>query len=385
MFARAQRFQKHRRRSRPLLGGLLVFALVLLEGSVDPRSAQATRIEDLCDIRGVRPNQLIGYGLVVGLNRTGDMGQSRFTVQSTAAMLRRLGANVDPRAIQTRNAAAVMVTATISAFSNPGTRVDVVVSSLGNARSLQGGTLLQTPLYGGDRRIYAVAQGALVLGGFAVSGRTGSNVGQNHVTAGRVPGGAILERPIPMPGLQGNSLFLSLRDPNFVTAQRIAQAINSKLGAKTASALDSGSIKVAVPSTFRGNAVGLIAEVQQLEVEPDALAKVVVDERTGTVVLGANVRVSEVAVAQGGLTVEVSENFGVSQPQPFGNGQTAVVPQTEINAKTQPGAMQYIKGSSSLKDVVTALNALGAKPRDLIVILQALKTAGALQAQVEVH
>ncbi|MGB0679963.1 MAG: flagellar basal body P-ring protein FlgI [Polyangiales bacterium] len=359
--------------------------LALLWLAWTPGAAHATRVEDLCDIRGVRANQLVGYGLVVGLNRTGDFGQARFTVQSTAAMLRRLGATIDPRSIQTRNAAAVMITATLPPFTSPGSRIDVVVSSLGNARSLQGGTLVQTPLYGADRKVYAAAQGSLLLGGFAAGGRSGSSVSQNHVTAGRIPNGAIVERAIPMPGLRGQNVVFSLRDPNFVTAERIAAAINAKIGDGAATALSGGAVRVKVPDKYKDNRVGLISEVQQLDVESNSGAKVIIDERTGTVVLGAKVRISEAAIAQGGLTVEVSESVGVSQPAPLGEGQTTPVPETDVRARAAEGNVYHLKQSASLADVVAALNALGAKPRDMIAIFQALKAAGALQASLEVQ
>lgn len=351
-----------------------------------PEIANATRVEELCDVKGVRPNQVIGYGLVAGLNQTGDLGQARFTVQSTVAMLKRLGATVDPKAIQTRNAAAVMVTATIPPFANPGLQIDVVVSSLGNARSLVGGTLLQTALYGADRKVYAVAQGPLIVGGFAAVGRTGSLVGFNQVTTGRIPQGAIVERPIPMPGLN-QAMTLSLRDPNFTTAKRVAEAVNAKFGEGTARASSSGSVDLKTPETYKDNLVGLLSEVQQLDVAANATAKVVVDERTGTVVLGTGVRISEVAVAQGGLTLEISERFNVSQPlAPFGRtGQTAVVPDSNVQARAEPGQLQRLPASASLADVVAALNSIGAKPRDLIGIFQALRAAGALQAHLEVQ
>jgi flagellar P-ring protein precursor FlgI len=347
--------------------------------------AEATRIQELCDVRGVRTNQLTGYGLVVGLNNTGDMGQSRFTVQSTAAMLRRLGATIDPAAIQTRNAAAVVVTANLPPFAAPGTRIDVTVSSLGNARSLMGGTLVQTPLYGGDRRVYAVAHGPLIVGGFQAAGRTGSMVMQNHVTTGRIPNGAIIERATEMPGLRNDAIVLSLRSPNFVTAQRIADAINQRLGDTTAAPLDSGSVRVKVPENYRQNVVGLLAEVHVLEVEPNIPARVVIDERTGTVVLGAGVRIGQAAVAQGGLTVEIAERFDASQPNALGLGRTAVLPDSEVRASSRAGRMQLLPASADLTQVVDALNALGARPRDLIAIFQALHKAGALQADLEVQ
>jgi flagellar P-ring protein precursor FlgI len=352
-----------------------------------PRSASAARIEDLCDVGGVRPNQLIGYGLVVGLNNTGDRGQARFTLQSTAAMLRRLGATIDPAAIQTRNAAAVMVTATLPANASPGMRLDVNVASLGNARSLFGGVLLQTPLYGADRRVYAVAQGPVLVGGFAAAGATGSSVQQNHVTAGRVPEGALVERSVETPRLGANGeVFLQLRDPSFTTAQRIVEAVNAAVGSSVARAVDHGLVRVELPEESRQDVVSFVARLQLLEVEPDAPARVVVDERTGTVALGANVRIGEVAVAQGGLTVEISERLAVSQPGPLaGAGRTAVVPQSDVTATAQPGSLTRIAPTATLQDVVTALNALGARPRDLVPIIQALHRAGALRARIEVQ
>lgn len=347
--------------------------------------AQASRIEELCDVRGVRDNQLIGYGLVVGLAGTGDTGQARFTVQSTAAMLRRLGATIDPASIQTKNAAAVMVTATLPPLTNPGTRIDVTVSSLGNARSLSGGTLLQTPLYGADRQVYAVAQGPLLIGGFSARGSSGSSVSQNHTTVGRVPEGAIVERRVPGAGEASAELVLHLRTPSFVTAQRIVDAIDAALGAGTATAADAGSVRIRAPAEYRTNRVGLVAAIQVLDVEPDAPARVIIDERTGTVVLGAGVRISEVAIAQGGLTIEVTEQPDVSQPEPFGAGETAVVERSQVRAQVSPGSVHHVPTTAGLSDVVAALNALGARPRDMVAIFQALRSAGALRAQIEVQ
>jgi len=365
----------------------IIRTLTVLSLALAASAAEASRIEELCDVRGVRDNQLIGYGLVVGLAGTGDTGQARFTVQSTAAMLRRLGATIDPASIQTKNAAAVMVTATLPPATNPGTRIDVTVSSLGNARSLAGGTLLQTPLYGADRHVYAVAQGPLLIGGFSARGASGSSVSQNHTTVGRVPEGAIVERRVPAAraGDGGSELVLHLRSPSFVTAQRIVDAIDAALGEHTASATDSGAVRVRAPEAYRANRVGLVAAIQVLEVEPDAPARVVIDERTGTVVLGAGVRISEVAVAQGGLTIEVAEQPVVSQPEAFGRGETTVVEGTQVTARVEPGSVHHVPATASLADVVAALNALGARPRDMVAIFQALRSAGALRAQIEVQ
>ncbi len=363
---------------------VFLFAAVLCT----PRAASAARVEDLCEVNGVRANQLIGYGLVVGLNNTGDYGQALFTVQSTAAMLRRLGATVDQHSIQTRNAAAVMVTATLPPFASSGARVDVTVSSLGNARSLFGGTLLQTALFGADKKVYAVAQGPVLTGGFAAVGLTGSSYQKNHTTSGRVPEGGLVERQVSMPVPAGTELVLNLREPSFVNAQRIAQAIDAALGAGTASALDGGRVQVKPPSEYEKNPVGLLAAVSLVEVDPDSSARVVIDERTGTVVVGAAVRISEVAIAQGGLTVEIQEQQIASQPAPFtmgGNAQTVVVPQTQVDVSQGASGLVHVKASASLKELVDALNAVGVRPRDLIAIFQALRNAGALQARVEVQ
>jgi flagellar P-ring protein precursor FlgI len=361
----------------------LVLPLALLSAAP---SARATRIEDLCDVGGVRPNQLVGYGLVVGLNQTGDRGADRFTVQSTAAMLRRLGATVDLETIQNiqmRNAAAVMVTATIPAAATAGVRVDVTVASIGNAKSLLGGVLLQTPLYGADRRVYAVAQGAVLVGGFTASGSSGSSVQQNHPTSGRIPDGGIVERRVDTPVLGANGIFLQLREPSFVTAERIVQAIDTALGAGTAQAVDHALVKVTIPEAFRTRPVALLAQLSLLEVEADSAARVVVDERTGTVVLGAGVRITEAAVAHGNLTVEIIEQQAVSQPGALSNGTTTTVDQTQVNAESQAGTVARINNTASLQEVVAALNALGARPRDLVSILQALRSAGALRARIE--
>lgn len=361
----------------PLLAALVTLA---------PSGASATRILEVCEVSGVRPNQVIGYGLVVGLDNTGDFGQARFTLQSTAAMLRRLGARVEPEMIQTRNAAAVIVTATLPAASNPGTRIDVQVSSLGNARSLAGGTLLQTPLYAADRQVYAVAQGPLLLGGFGAQGRTGTSVRRNHLTAGRVPEGAIVERRAPGTGLPSEGpIELALRDPSFLTAERVAAAIVQELGPGTARAVDSGTVRVNVPEPYAEDRVGLLARIQRLEVEPERRARVVIDERTGTVVIGAEVRLREAAIAQEGLTVEIREQPTVAQPLPLAQGQTATVDQSDVQAQGSGTSLRAMPGAASLRDVVDALNALGVRPRDLVAIFQALRTAGALDAEIEVQ
>lgn len=359
--------------------------LTVLFAALSPSMAQAVHIRELCDVKGVRDNQLIGYGLVVGLNGTGDSPQARFTMQSVAAMLRRLGPSVDPMQIQIKNVAAVMVTATLPPFANPGQEIDVTVSSMGNAKSLLGGTLLQTPLKGANRQVYAVAQGPLLIGGFSASGGSGSSVTQNHVTVGRIPAGAIVERRVAGMKLSSDNIVLTLRSPSFITARRIVAAINSRFGANTASARDSATIRVESPTSFAADPVGFLAEVQLLQVDADMPVRVVVDERTGTVVLGAGVEIAEVAVAQGGLTVEILEQPGVSQPNAFGGGDTKVVPNTKVRASLAEGALTRVSATASLSEVIGALNALGARPRDLVAIFQALRSAGALRAQIEVQ
>lgn len=362
---------------------LAAAAVLLLAIAAQP--AQASRIMELCDVRGVRPNQLIGYGLVVGLGGTGDTGQARFTVQSTAAMLRRLGATIDPLSIQTKNAAAVMVTATLPAHGNPGMRVDVLVSSIGNAKSIEGGTLLQTPLYGADRVVYAVAQGALLVGGFAAEGG-GASVKQNTTTVGRVPMGAIVERPAPTPAVSNKTIMLQLRTPSFVTASRIALAINQEVGPGTAHAIDSGTVKLTVGDGDKSDPVSLLARVQLLDVESDTPVRIVIDERTGTIVLGAGVRIQEVAIAQGGLTVSVVRTPLVSQPSAFARGgETAIVEQGKVTATVEGGHIHHLPVTASLSEVVQALNLLGARPRNLIAIFEALRSSGALTAEIEVQ
>ena len=373
----------------PLMNRLLVFLPLLTLWLPSP--AEAARVRELVEIAGVRDNQLTGYGIVVGLNGTGDSQQSRFTIQSVAAILRRLGVPIDPALIRTKNAAAVMVTTNLGPHVNPGTRVDVTVSSMGDARSLLGGTLVQAPLLGAEQEVYAVAQGSVVIGGFSAQGGNGSSVSLNHVTAGRVPNGAIVERAVPMSGLEGDIIELNLQQPSFVTASRIATAINGELGEDAAQATNSGTVQVRVPEAYASNRVGLVAAIQQLEVDPDQPSRIIIDERTGTIVLGAGVTIGEVAIAQGGLTIEVSERFAVSQPRALADGTTVVTQESGVRAETglnvegAEGTVAYVPATASLADVVRALNALGAGPRDLIAIFQALRSAGALQAEIEVQ
>lgn len=345
----------------------------------------ASRIKDLANIEGVRQNQLIGYGLVVGLNGTGDtLNNIPFTRQSLQAMLERLGVNIRGQTLRTGNVAAVMVTANLPAFSTQGTRIDITVSALGDAKSLQGGTLLVTPLLGADGNVYAVAQGSVAISGFQAEGEAAKIV-RGVPTVGRISNGALIEREIEFNLNRQNQLRLALRNPDFTTAKRIAAAINDFIGAPTAEPLDPSTVGVTVPEQFRGNVVKLLTEVEQLQVEPDLSAKIVIDERSGVIVMGRDVRVSMVAVAQGNLTVSINETREVSQPTPFSRGGTTqVVPRTRIGVQEDGKKLALVKDGVSLQQLVDGLNALGIGPRDMIAILQAIKAAGAIQADIEV-
>jgi flagellar P-ring protein precursor FlgI len=351
-----------------------------------PGSAGATsRIKDLANVEGVRQNQLIGYGLVVGLNGTGDtLNNIPFTKQSLQAMLERLGVNVRGQTLRTGNVAAVMVTANLPAFATQGTRIDITVSALGDSKSLQGGTLLVTPLLGADGNVYAVGQGSVAIGGFQAQGQAAS-ITRGVPTVGRIANGALIEREIEFNLNRQSQLRMALRNPDFTTAKRIAAAINDYIGVPTAEPLDPATVGITVPQQYRGNVVKLLTEVEQLQVEPDEAAKIVIDERSGIIVMGRDVRVSMVAVAQGNLTVSITETPQVSQPGPFSrNGQTVTVPRTRIGVQEDGKKLAVVKDGVSLQQLVDGLNSLGIGPRDLIAILQAIKAAGAIQADIEV-
>lgn len=368
---------------RTLLIGLLA-AVASVLALASPAAAQS-RIKDLVDVEGVRDNQLVGYGLVVGLQGTGDgLRNAPFTRQSIEAMLERLGVNTRDQALQTKNVAAVLVTAVLPPFSTQGTRLDVTVSALGDAKSLKGGTLIVTPLRGADGNVHAVAQGQLTVGGFAASGASGSNISRGVPTNGRIPGGALVERETAFDLGGMTEIRLALRNPDFTTARRIAAAINTNLGVPAAVALNPSTIVLSRPIGFPGDMVELIGRLELLVVIPDTPARVIVDEASGIVVMGDNVRVSTVAVAQGNLTIAVQETPVVSQPAPLSNGETTVVPRSSVAAEEDVGDLTIVQGGVPLKDLVAGLNALGVNPRDLIQILQALKAAGALQAEIEV-
>ena len=343
----------------------------------------AARLKDIADVEGVRPNQLIGYGLVVGLNGSGDGTQAQFTIQSIVNMLERMGINVDPKQVKVKNVASVMVTAKMPPFSKIGQKIDVVVSSIGDAKSLQGGTLLLTPLKGSDGKVYALAQGPLSIGGFAAGG-AGGGVQKNHPTAGRIPNGATIEREIPVALNTKKQIRMSLKSPDFTTVIRAVDAVNSLLGGKVAFPVDAETFVINVPRQYDGNVVGLLAAVENVKIDPDQRAEVVMDERTGTVVMGANVRLAPVAIAHGNLSIQISENPQVSQPAPLGGGQTVVTPSTQVSVKEQGGKLILIPEQNTIGDLVSALNAVGVTPRDLISILQSIKAAGALQAELKV-
>ncbi|MDB5618678.1 flagellar basal body P-ring protein FlgI [Tardiphaga sp.] len=357
----------------------------LLALALSAASAGATsRIKDLANIEGVRQNQLIGYGLVVGLNGTGDtLNNIPFTKQSLQAMLERMGVNIRGATIRTGNVAAVMVTGNLPAFGTQGTRMDVTVSALGDAKNLMGGTLLVTPLLGADGNVYAVGQGSVAIGGFAAEGAAAS-VTRGVPTVGRIANGAIIEREIEFALNRLPTVRLALRNPDFTTAKRIAAAVNDFLGSKSAEPIDPSTVQLAIPTEFKGNVVAMLTEIEQLQVEPDLAAKIIIDERSGIIVMGRDVRVATVAVAQGNLTVTISEGANVSQPGPLSNGRTVTTPSTRVGVTEDGKKFALVKDGVSLQQLVDGLNGLGIGPRDLIGILQAIKAAGAIQADIEV-
>jgi flagellar P-ring protein FlgI len=358
-------------------------ALVALQVGVVPAGA-TSRIKDLANIEGVRQNQLIGYGLVVGLNGTGDtLNNIPFTKQSLQAMLERMGVNIRGATIRTGNVAAVMVTGNLPPFGTQGTRMDVTVSALGDSKNLQGGTLLVTPLLGADGNVYAVAQGSVTINGFQAEGAAAS-ITRGVPTVGRIANGAIIEREIEFALNRLPNVRLALRNGDFTTAKRIAAAINDFLGTKTAEPLDPSTVQLSIPPEFKGNVVAFLTEIEQLQVEPDLGAKIIIDERSGIIVMGRDVRVATVAVAQGNLTVSISESPQVSQPNPLSRGRTVVTPRSSVRVTEDGKKFALVKDGVSLQQLVDGLNGLGIGPRDLIGILQAIKAAGAIEADIEV-
>lgn len=362
-----------------------IFAVLVALWFLSGPAAAMSRIKDLAAVEGIRENQLVGYGLVVGLNGTGDtLNNSPFTRQSAQAMLERLGLNTRGANMRTANMAAVIVTANLPPFGTQGARLDVTVSSLGDAKSLQGGTLLVTPLLGADGEVYAVAQGSVAIAGFSAQGDA-TSITRGVPTVGRIANGALIEREIEFQLNKQRGLRLALRNPDLTTARRMAAAINDFIGDATAEPTDPSTVTVQIPRNYKGNMIQLLTEIEQLRVEPDQRARIVIDERSGIIVMGRDVRVSNVAVAQGNLTVTISEQPQVSQPAPFSDGRTTVVPRTGVKVETGEGArLAIVREGVTLREVVDGLNALGIGPRDLISILQAIKAAGALQADIEV-
>ena len=381
--------------------GLIVAAVILFSGY-----AHATRIKDLAGIKGVRENQLVGYGLVVGLDGTGDGKNSKFTFQSLASMLERMGVTVNAKDIEkTKNVAAVMVTADLPPFARVGTKIDITVSSIGDAESLTSGTLLVTPLKGADGKVYAVAQGPISTDAFSVSGKAAS-VSKNFPTVARIVGGATIENEISYNFVNRGKFSLTLPSPNFTNATRMAETINLALNGNLARTLDAGTVEVEIPEEFSGRTAELVAMIEQLDITPDKSSKVVFNERTGTVVIGENVKIATVAISHGNLSIEIKETANTSQPMPFApegpiggaapvtsedgsaiiapGGATTVTYDTGIDVKEEKSRLFLVKSTVTIAEVVRALNALGVTPRDLMAIFQALKVAGALHATIEV-
>lgn len=360
---------------------VLLLALSLIPGELGATS----RLKELVSIDGVRDNQLVGYGLVVGLNGAGDSKQTLFSAQSLSNMLARMGVVIDPTQITIKNTAAVIVTATLPPFVQPGARIDVTVSSIGDAKTLQGGLLVLTSLKGADAQVYAVAQGSVVTGGFVAGASTGNSQTVNHPTAGRIPEGAIVERPAPLPDLS-KTIRLELHSMDFTTASRIAEILNKTFGdGKTVAHADNGrTVTVTVPSAQSANPADFIAQLEIVTVEPDAPSRVVVNERTGTIVMGKQVHVSPVAIMHGNLSVEIQTTILVSQPNGLSQGTTQVVPQEKVAAQQEKSRNLVLKDGATVEDLVRGLSAIGSTPRDIIAILQSLRAAGALEAEIEV-
>ncbi len=359
---------------------LIPFISVFLIGV---QSAYSVRIKDFVSIKGIRSNQLIGYGLVVGLNGTGDKS-APFTNQAIESMMERMGIHVDKGQIKVKNVAAVIVTAKMGPFARIGSGLDIIVSSVGDAKSLGGGTLLLTPLSGVDGNIYALAQGPVAVGGFGAGGEAGGGVTQNHLLVARITRGATVEREIPL-HLNGREyLTMSLFNPDFTTIDRLARVINDHVGKNVAEIVDPGTLKLNIPDEKRGHIAQFVAGLETLDVIPDSTAKIVVNEKTGTVVIGENVRISTVAVSHGNLSITIKENWEVSQPEPFSKGETVVVPDTDVEVEEEKTKVLLIPGTTTIGELVKALNAIGVSPRDLISIFQSIKAAGALQAELEI-
>lgn len=346
----------------------------------------SVRVKDLADIEGVRSNQLIGYGLVVGLNRTGDrVQQNLYARQTLQNLLERMGISTEAAGLKPENVATVLVTATLPPFVRPGSKIDVTVSSVGDAKSLQGGTLILTPLKGIDGQVYAVAQGSISIGGISAGG-SGNSVEINHPTVGRLPNGANVERTVPTELAANNQLTLVLRNEDFSTAARLHKVINGKFGEGTAKALDGRNLNVFLPASYSDNRVGFIAELESLKITPDKISKIVINERTGTIVMGSEVRIASVAISQGGVTVRIGTEYDVVQPGPLSpKGETAVIPSTTVEIKEKPPESVVLRDGATVDEVVRGLRTVGVSARDIISILQAIKSAGAMNADIEMQ
>ena len=363
---------------------ILAFEAWLLCLSFSIPLQAANRVKDIAQVQGVRDNQLVGYGLVVGLNKTGDRRQTIFSTQTLLNMLERMGITVASKDIRVENIAAVMVTGELSPFARAGTRIDCTVSSIGDARSLQGGMLVQTPMKAANGLVYAVAQGPVTIGGFT-AGNAFSGVQVNHPTVGRIPSGAIVEKEVSIDLLHKDYLDLVLNENDFTTTNRLETGINQKLGGSLAKSLDGRTVRVQVPQEYKGKLIDLIAQIENVEIQTDHKAKVVLNERTGTVVIGKDVRISAVAITQGNLSMEIGTNFNVSQPAPFSKvGETVVVPEQTVRAEEKKSNLVMLHDGATVEDLVRALNSLGVTPKDMVAIFQAIKAAGALEAELEI-
>ncbi len=362
---------------------ILTIFIIVLAVMAPALEAVEARLKDIAAFEGVRDNQLLGYGIVVGLEGTGDTTQNAFTFQSMSNMLEKMGLTLSPTAFQMRNTAAVAVTAVLPPFSRAGSKIDVTVSSIGSAKSIQGGMLLYTPLKASDGNIYAVAQGPLSIGGFNAGTGGGNTVRKNHSTVGRIPNGALVEREVNYNFTSQPYFTLVLHNSDFTTTTRAVSAINKSFGG-VAAAVDSRTIRVMIPDQYKGNKVLMASMLENLVVSPDSRAKVVINERTGTIVFGENVKISKVALAHGNITISVKTGYDVSQPLPLSEGETVVTPTETTEVKEDEARFTLIGNTPKISDVVKTLNTLGASPRDIIAILQAMKSAGALQADLEI-
>jgi flagellar P-ring protein FlgI len=377
--------------------------IVLLISFILPPAGYSARIKDISSIKGIRQNQLLGYGLVIGLNGTGDKSATKFTIQGLVNMLEHMGVHVDPDEAKVKNVAAVVVTAKLPPFARIGQKIDVILSSIGDAKSLVGGTLLMTPLKGVDNKVYALAQGAISIGGFSAGGAAGGGITKNHPTVGRISGGASIEKEVPLSIMSKSEMTIILNNPDFNTADRAVKAINLRFGENIAKPLDSGTLTFSIPEKYEDRVVNLIAQIGEIEVEPDSIAKVIVNEKTGTVVVGENVRIQQVAVAHGNLSIQIKEKKSVSQPLPFApagggvtpqqigggavmapGGNTVVTPESQVSVAEEDSRLLLIPQGRTIGELVNALNAIGVTPRDLITILQAIKAAGALEGELEI-